>query len=453
MSRTQDPEQRVIDLIDLACDGRLSLEGGEELNALLKEDFLHYQTCVQYLDMHAELIQLAIEPVTAEDLAAAIQRGVPREEHRRLQQMFLASLAVAACLLAAVIGLLLMNWGEPGGPQLADVAPVAVPLGTLREVSTGVQWGSPPRRVGETLYAGDRVELQDGRALFEFPTGVQVRFQGPGALTVESGMALRLESGRLLAQVPQAGHGFTVRAAGTTIVDHGTEFLVDVVGELAASVAVREGRVGVGFGENPAGSGAVIVHGGAAIFADGRQRLFTPVDLDSKLFLPFDFDIARIQQVSGQLRYVVEPEPPFSALMGVPASHAILVRERAAARLPAPLSVDEPFGQYNVPEGALVDSFLIHYSPDDKAVGRINGSVTFQQPVLAVCGLAGGLNELDQILEIGFEGEVNGSRGLDPDSADTVRLSEDRRTVSFSMVTARGYSDQIRILVETVLDK
>lgn len=120
---------------------------------------------------------------------------------------------------------------------------------TLRR-SVDVRWAekSDSYREGDVLPAGV-LQFDQGVAEIDFFCGATLIVEGPATLKVESDWLVRVARGRLRANVPPAARGFMVKAAGSTIVDLGTEFALDVGAE-NAHVEVIDGEVELRGGEH-----------------------------------------------------------------------------------------------------------------------------------------------------------------------------------------------------------
>ncbi len=120
---------------------------------------------------------------------------------------------------------------------------------TLRR-SVDVRWAkkSNSYREGDVLPAGV-LQFDQGVAEIDFFCGATLIVEGPATLNVESDWLVRVARGRLRANVPPAARGFMVKAAGSTIVDLGTEFALDV-GTENAHVEVIDGEVELRGGEH-----------------------------------------------------------------------------------------------------------------------------------------------------------------------------------------------------------
>jgi hypothetical protein len=78
--------------------------------------------------------------------------------------------------------------------------------------------------------------------VIDFFCGATLVVEGPAQLDVISDWAVSVKNGRIEATVPPAAQGFTVKAAGTDIIDLGTRFALDM-SEGKAQVAVIDGEV------------------------------------------------------------------------------------------------------------------------------------------------------------------------------------------------------------------
>lgn len=138
--------------------------------------------------------------------------------------------------------------GEATG---VEISPESVIAGhaTLRR-SVDVRWteNADSYRDGDVLPAG-LIKFDGGVAEIDFFCGATLIVEGPATLDVESDWSVRVANGRLRANVPPAARGFVVKAAGSEIVDLGTEFAINVGAE-NAHVEVIDGEVELRGGEH-----------------------------------------------------------------------------------------------------------------------------------------------------------------------------------------------------------
>ncbi len=169
------------------------------------------------------------------------ENAVPHVAPRRLQ---LVSVAIAAGV-AFCLGLLLAFF-PGGGDESAAVAPLeeasAMGYAVLSELDDA-RWadGAPRFEAGQIL-GENRLELVSGRAEVRFFSGAVMTFQGPAQVRLRSAWEADCVEGAIRMEVPPAARGFVLHAAGTRVVDLGTEFGMVVKGE-QASVEVFDGEI------------------------------------------------------------------------------------------------------------------------------------------------------------------------------------------------------------------
>ncbi len=147
------------------------------------------------------------------------------------------AVAAAVALFAAVPTFL--SWRK------SDVQPpsAAVGIAVLTHSAEAVwEEGGAERQSGESLAPG-WLKLKSGAVQVEFSRGARVVLEGPAEFELLTNNEAHLRSGKLRAQVPEPAHGFTVRSPGFTVVDHGTEFGIDVPLAGAPQVHVFSGLV------------------------------------------------------------------------------------------------------------------------------------------------------------------------------------------------------------------
>ena len=74
---------------------------------------------------------------------------------------------------------------------------------------------------------------------------MELVIEAPASFDIHSSDFVRLSDGRLAANVPPEGVGFTVDTPDAEVVDYGTEFAVEVIGEHGCEVHVFNGEVKV----------------------------------------------------------------------------------------------------------------------------------------------------------------------------------------------------------------
>lgn len=152
-------------------------------------------------------------------------------------------LAIAAGI-ALVIGLI---W-QTALPTFRRNAWLKNPTLGLVERSAGgeltVENAGQRLEAGDALRAGDYL-LKGGLINLRFDSGVEVVLEAPARFQVASSKLLLLHEGRLSANVPPAGKGFTVQTPSADVIDHGTEFGVEVTEGVGSEIHVFKGEVEV----------------------------------------------------------------------------------------------------------------------------------------------------------------------------------------------------------------
>lgn len=141
------------------------------------------------------------------------------------------SLALAAVVALGAFGAFAWQRQQPVGQILRTV---------------GVQWSAGDWKKGDALRRG-LLKLEQGVAEIQLAKGAIAVVEAPASFEITGINGMRLMDGKLSANVPPSAHGFTVEAAGFSVVDHGTEFSVSVSrtadGSPESEVHVSEGEV------------------------------------------------------------------------------------------------------------------------------------------------------------------------------------------------------------------
>lgn len=159
----------------------------------------------------------------------AIAKKIIRVQKRRtpLKKM----LALAAVLTLGAFGI--FNW------QMRQ------PLARVGR-TTGAKWSLGDWKEGDSLRRG-LLQLDQGVVEIRLSKGAIAVVEAPATFQITGNNRIKLIDGKLSANVPPAAHGFTVDAAGFSVVDHGTEFGVVVSraadGSPESEVHVSEGGV------------------------------------------------------------------------------------------------------------------------------------------------------------------------------------------------------------------
>lgn len=213
-------EEELENLTQGYLDGSLSGKEMNRLNALLIDDEGARRAFAELLNLDSAIA------ATVESWKLEREADLPVEPPRSSKARKLAWLSIAACLLLSAGGL----WFGLGQENRPSFATVAAGVG-VNELPAGMVI-----RDKEYHIEAGTVELLTAR-------GVRVVIEAPAEFRFESVQRLHMTKGRLAADVPPEGKGFTVITPSGDAVDLGTRFGVDVSDLGAAEVHVFEGEV------------------------------------------------------------------------------------------------------------------------------------------------------------------------------------------------------------------
>ncbi|MEY3205857.1 MAG: hypothetical protein RLZZ21_2188 [Planctomycetota bacterium] len=208
-------------LHDQACryaDGVATPEDVARLAATLETDPAARREFLEILNLAAAL----------DDHASSIEGHPPRSLNRQSRR--LPPAAAAILLAVGVGGLLIGRWDR----QKASPPAVAA---VVREIGSDGAIGDGSVSVTRPY------ELAVGTLELVTVTGVRIVIEAPAAFTFESAQRLQLRRGRIAADVPPAGKGFTVVTPSGKAIDLGTSFGVSVGAAGETEVHVFQGEV------------------------------------------------------------------------------------------------------------------------------------------------------------------------------------------------------------------
>lgn len=303
-------------LIFKAIDRTITPAEFERLQDAIERDDEARAEYLRAVTLCESLGEIATETSAAEssETNEPVQLKTTNESKRRSAtgRFTLGGLAIAVTILVAVGGAAYwfgqLNHGttnladrdEHAEPRESQIAGHA----TLRR-SVDLKWsdGGSEYRDGDVLPDG-RLQFEEGVAEIDFFCGATLIVEGPASLVIESDWSVRVARGRLRANVPSAARGFVVKAAGSEIVDLGTEFALHVDAD-SAQVEVIDGEVKLRGGEH---DGKHLVTGqgqslkGSQTQANAFVGLSTGTDLRRRRAAAESLRLAKWRQNSRQLR-------------------------------------------------------------------------------------------------------------------------------------------------------
>lgn len=218
-------------LVQDYLEGRANADQVAQLNDRLREDAEARRLFREIMNLDSALHQASMRDANAPHPLPSLTdsselTSSARSQNARVhpvRRWGVSILAVAATLLLAFCGL---PW-LMGPQQYATVEDAA----GVRNLSTGDRVGREPYQIDTGT-----IELVTGR-------GARVVIEAPASFRFESEQCLRLNYGRLAADVPETAHGFTVLTSSGKAIDLGTKFGVDAPEAGEAEIHVFEGEV------------------------------------------------------------------------------------------------------------------------------------------------------------------------------------------------------------------
>ncbi len=167
-----------------------------------------------------------------------------KAQSRPLQKI-VASVA-ATILIAVTLGVWLNRPSNPATNNEVSQTEVLVGDVAVLTHAVGAEWqvNAESLSAGSTL-APSMLRLRSGALLIEFFSGATVVLEGPAEFEILSKTKGHLLTGKLNAHVPPQAQGFTIKTSAGDIVDHGTDFGVNMATEVPDELHVFRGKVEV----------------------------------------------------------------------------------------------------------------------------------------------------------------------------------------------------------------
>ncbi len=226
---------------EISAEQLQALELALRINAELRREFVEYMNIDSALGDLAALtdaemaeIELAVNQVQCTTITPSNSTSFASAAtaSRRTYRVAYVSGAIAFTLLVGAI-----LWNTDSHPS--KDAPLAM---LVDEVDATLIHGGASWKIAEL--PGGEYRLIQGLLRLQFAHGVMVCVEGPAQFHVVDKQRIKLLAGRISANVPKEGIGFTVETSEASIVDHGTVFSVEAESG-ASEVHVFEGLVRV----------------------------------------------------------------------------------------------------------------------------------------------------------------------------------------------------------------
>lgn len=382
----------------------------------------------------------------------------PRPQRRTWAEMRYAGIAVAMIAALLIVTIIIDRQSN-----------VPIQVATLNR-ALDTQWAgnNDGFQLGDPIFPG-WLELTAGVAEFSIGNHASVILQAPCRINFSSTEELLLSQGDLSATVRVPGHDFAVITPQSRVVDLGTSFAVRVTKAGFTDVAVFDGRVQVG-GEDETQQTqewVEVAAGSMARLAPDERTPKAVKELTGGMRSSFvqDWDeVLERPMLTGSVRYSGARPNDLSLGKHPTGYEATLFVERIQLHLPSELEVEvvqpgryqrmelgkserEPQG--TIPQGTVINSYLIHIDPSD-APGGVTAvlEITFRKPILGVIVSGRRLLASDEIVQLTVaEGDEIGRGIAGQEEGDQVILRESSHSI-WMRLTASGAGDQVRIITQ-----
>ena len=173
--------------------------------------------------------------------------------------------------------------------------PIKPIVATLTESRDAVWAGSDEALIEGTEFRQGPLSLTSGYAGIVLTNGVEIVMHGPVIIDIESETQVFLSRGSIFSRVPKGAGSFLVRTTSATVVDYGTEFVVEVDSRGTTAAHVFKGEVELRAGADIVKHGPVkrlLANQAAAVDIEGSiaEVEFTPEQFVTSV--PSNYDMA-----------------------------------------------------------------------------------------------------------------------------------------------------------------
>lgn len=420
----------------LAGDDLQDFEAQLRQNADLRRQF--YETCRDtslIVEIVREELEEQLEPVPFSEAS-------PTQWSHSTPRMLTLGLAAIILLCLCLFGVQFIR-----------------PLGRLTLVKD-VVWTrlSPAATLGTALRKGKTYALDRGIIRIEMDGGTIVTVAGPARFAAVNPMQLRLDYGRLGAQMGKATRPLTVRTSHINVVDIGTAFGIQAERNGPSTVTVFEGSVEV----HSARQEPLLLEEGDAARATGSgQVALTAFDVQ-----PF-VDLWPLTKGIDQLSHLIEFIPPGPRRVVEEYRHnekLFLLPECMNVSFSGTLRLDLTPETRDLSlmdrtprplQNKRVSSYSVFFNGQEPKTWeqprRLEGQITFSKPILGVIYRDEHLLVSEEVLGLqDVQYPERQGRGLGPSTpkhpGDSVTLAPDGRTIRFDLHIG-PIMDQFRVIV------
>ena len=272
---TEEEKKELEPLLMELTEGELSSEQSHRLVELIRQHPTAKQQYLEYCQVHT---MLAWEHGVLGDLQLPdlSNTSEPPSDSFSLWK----PLAVAAALV--LTGVVLWSpWGTP-----STMKPGETVASLTRNVAASLELfgASSDFNNGSAVRTGS-YQLDEGLVQITFESGVEVVIEAPASFEIHGPEFMILNEGRLAANVSPEGIGFTVETPEAEVVDYGTEFAIEVVGERSSEIHVFKGEVEVRFKQQDTSIDPVRLVTNQATRIDHSTLIPLGISVDDQRFL------------------------------------------------------------------------------------------------------------------------------------------------------------------------
>tara|TARA_R110002049_G_scaffold4601_1_gene31659 strand:+ start:41808 stop:43352 length:1545 start_codon:yes stop_codon:yes gene_type:complete len=232
---TEEENKELESLLMEITESELSPEQSRRLAEVIRQHPAAKQQYLEYCQIHT---MLAWEHGVLGDLQLRDLSDTPAPLSASFG--FWKPLAMAAAVVLAGV-ILWSPWDAP-----SEMKPGETVASLTRSVAARLELfgASSDFNNGSALRTGS-YQLDEGIVQITFESGVEVVIEAPASFEIHGPELVILNEGRLAANVTPEGVGFTVETPDAEVVDYGTEFAIEVVGQRSSEVHVFKGEVEV----------------------------------------------------------------------------------------------------------------------------------------------------------------------------------------------------------------
>lgn len=178
----------------------------------------------------------------------------------------ISGLFITSVLL--VLALLTVPQILPDDPSRDPITGVSTQVVARITGTTEARWSEASQQAlaGDVfIFQQQPLDLHRGLVEIRYDNGVVAVVEGPARFQLDTADSMTLGEGQVLARVPPAGQGFVMHLPGAKIVDHGTEFGVQVGVDGSGDVHIFEGLVEAQLGSSSAAANRFMLTAGDSL--------------------------------------------------------------------------------------------------------------------------------------------------------------------------------------------